>query len=107
MPVLTPVVAVRVSPHPTALARLRAKQRVVAQVIAGTLSLLEAAALFGTCGHDAAARDGESLCRAVIGWVHLALSDRPEQAEAVSQQLEEELQAVLARRGCVQLPLAG
>jgi hypothetical protein len=45
------------------------------------------------------ASDVEALCRSVIGWVHLALSDRPERAEAVSGRLECELQSHLARFG--------
>jgi hypothetical protein len=107
MLVLMPGAAVCVLPSSPALARLRAKQRAVGQVIAGTLSLVEAASHFGAGDRDVAGRNGEALCRTVIGWVHLALSDRPEQAEAVSERLEAELRAVLTRHGCVRLPLAG
>lgn len=78
------------------LSGLRHKQEAVTAVIDGKLSLLEAAARF----RDGKANmDGETLCRAVIGWVHLALSDRPEKAEAVSLRLESELQSYLDRTG--------
>jgi hypothetical protein len=107
MPVLTPGAAVCVLPSSPALARLRAKQRAVGRVIAGTLSLLDAAVCFGDGEKNPTGHDGEALCRTVIGWVHLALSDRPEQAEAASERLEDELRTVLARHGCVRLPRAG
>src|SRR5437763_1294716 len=107
MPVLTPGATICVLPSSPALVRLRAKQRAVGQVIAGTLSLVEAATCFGAGEKNGTGRDGETLCRTVIGWVHLALSDRPEQAEAVSERLEDELRMVLTRHGRVRLPLAG
>src|SRR5579871_4903527 len=107
MPVLTPGAADCVLPSSPVLARLRAKQLAVGQVIAGTMSLTEAAACFGTGEKNVTGRDGERLCRTVIGWVHLALSDRPEQAEAVSERLEDELRTVLARHGGVCLSRAG
>jgi hypothetical protein len=98
------------------LGALRRKQQVVSQLIAGRLGLAEAAAAFRqateSAGHAGVAllsplpADAESLCRAVIGWVHLSLSDRPEQAEAVSSRLESELQAELDRFGSVRLPLS-
>jgi len=86
------------------LTGLRQKQWAVAGVIAGRLSLLEAAAWFRAAGlgidlGQVPAAEAESLCRSVIGWVHLALSDRPERAEAVSARLECELQTHLARFG--------
>lgn len=89
-----------IAPRPQAsremLAGLIRKQQAVAALIDGRLSLLEAAGRF----RDAqASADGEALCRAVIGWVHLALNDRPERAEAVSQRLEGELQTYLDRSG--------
>jgi len=89
-----------------ALRRLQVKQRAIAELISGRLQLLEAAARFqevegGMGGED----EGEQLCRAVIGWAHLALSDRPERAEAFSEQLEKELQRHLTGHG-VRLPQA-
>src|SRR5262249_31304307 len=57
------------------------KQEAVAALIAGRLTLLEAAATFRAAGCPRPDADGESACRSVIGWVHLALCDRPERAE--------------------------
>jgi hypothetical protein len=87
--------------HGLALQRLEAKQRVIADLIGGRLTLFEAAARFRRASGGG---DGEALCRAVIGWAHLALSDRPERAEVFSEVLENELQAHLARHGVVLLP---
>jgi hypothetical protein len=50
------------------------------------------------------AEDTEAVCRAVIGWAGLALSDRPERAGAVLTRLEEELRAHLERAGGFRLP---
>ena len=74
----------------TLLAGLSQKQQVVADVIAGRLTLHEAAARFRAASGDAG--DGETLCRSVIGWVHLALRDHPERADRVAGRLERELQ---------------
>ena len=76
------------------------------------LSLLEAAAWFRAAGLGTAVADArsvppaeaESLCRSVIGWVHLALCDRPERAETVSGMLELELDGYLGRSGHGRLP---
>jgi hypothetical protein len=91
-----------------ALQRLQAKQHIIHELISGKLELLEATARFRQHQAEATSggEEGESLCRVVIGWVHLALSDRPERAEAFSEQLERELQSHLARHGSIQLPLA-
>ncbi len=87
-----------------ALQRVRAKQAVVAQLIAGQLRLVEAARRFRTAGQLlAAAPDGEGVCRTLIGWAYLALNDRPELAEAVSDRLERELDSHLKRHGRVVL----
>ena len=82
---------------------LQQKQRIIVQVIDGHLPLWEAATEFqaahraaGVClesatgvpGHSI---DGEAVCRTIIGWVHLTLSDRPEQADRISERLESEL----------------
>jgi hypothetical protein len=106
MPVLTPP-----RPRPTvtvasALARVATKQRVVEQVIAGRLSLMEAATRFRAAGRGLlpAAEDGETVCRTVIGWAELALRDRPERASAVAERLEGELRWHLERYGGVDLP---
>jgi hypothetical protein len=92
------MVAVRPSPSAARdlLAELRRKQQAVTAVLDGKLSLLEAAGRFRD---ENASSDGETLCRTVIGWVHLALSERPEKAEAVSLRLEGELQSYLDRSG--------
>jgi hypothetical protein len=96
------MVAVRPSPSVARnlLDELRRKQQAVAAVIDGNLSLLDAAAWFRNGRVNV---DGEALCRTVIGWVHLALCERPERAEAVSLRLEGELQSYLDRsgRGCL------
>ncbi|HJZ60370.1 MAG TPA: hypothetical protein VKE74_35830 [Gemmataceae bacterium] len=73
------------------------KQQAVAGVIAGRLTLLEAAARFRAAGGGPVEADGEAVCRSVIGWVHLALSERPERAEEVSARLESELQSYIGR----------
>ena len=86
---------------------LQQKQAIISQVIDGKLPLWEAAGRFQVA-HQAAGRclesatgvpnhsiDGESVCRTIIGWVHLALSDRPEQADRVSERLEVELRDTL------------
>jgi hypothetical protein len=78
---------------------LRVKLDAVAAVIAGRMTIVEAAARFRAAGCPAPNADGESAGRSVIGWVHLALCDRPERAEEVSARLEQELQAYLTRRG--------
>ncbi|HEY8503358.1 MAG TPA: hypothetical protein VIL46_02170 [Gemmataceae bacterium] len=86
------------------------------QLIEGRISLLEAVARFQavhrsstaklekSLGVSASPTDPESMARAVIGWVHLELSDRPEHAEAVSGRLERELQRSLDRTGKLSLP---
>jgi hypothetical protein len=86
-----------------ALARVAAKQRVVAQVIAGQLSLVEGAARFRLLGREfvPAGECGEAVCRTVIGWAELALRDCPERAAAVAERLEAELRRHLERGGGV------
>jgi hypothetical protein len=88
--------------HRQALARLQAKQQAVADLIAGRADLLQAAARFRAALPGGAA-DGEPVCRAVIGWAYLALSDRPERAEALTDALERQLTDVLSRHGEVRL----
>jgi hypothetical protein len=98
------------------LAALQAKQEAVRDLIEGRARLFEAAARFLSIQRQRPAAnplaavavccDDESACRTVIGWAHLALSDRPEQAEALSSRLESELQEHLNRFGRVLLPNA-
>lgn len=81
------------------LARIRQKEAVVADLIAGRLRLLEAAARFcqvevGRTEPPLAER--ESWCRTVIGWASLALADRPERATLLADQLEGQLAVALA-----------
>jgi hypothetical protein len=98
------------------LRHLRTKQDIVLQLLDGRLTLLEAAAQFqrvncllkgqGTGPNPAEPNpeDGERVCRMVIGWVQLALADRPERAEVLTARLEQELQEHLAKEGVVVLP---
>ena len=96
------------SPH-AILSGLQQKRRIINELIGGHLPLLEAAVQFQAVRATTVclervtgvptATDNESLCRTVIGWVHLVLSDRPEQAERISQQLESELQGYLETSG--------
>ena len=82
---------------------LEAKTRVTAEVVAGRLTLLEAAAAFRQCnetvkdGNDAwagvyrAPGDEEAVCRNVIVWAALATRRDPQRQAAVVRRLEEEL----------------
>ncbi len=96
---------------------LNTKQQIISELISGRLQLLEAAARFqvahsatalcfaNATGVPMGAADGESLCRTVIGWVHLSLSsNRPEEAERVSERLERELQGHLETGASMKLP---
>jgi hypothetical protein len=95
---------------------LQQKQQIINAVIEGHIPLWEAADRFQDA-HRAASLcletatgvpsrtiDNETACRAVIGWVWLALSDRPEQAERVSERLEGELRELLNRGADVRTP---
>ncbi len=88
---------------------LKQKQAIINEVIDGHLPLWEAAGRFqdahqaarvcleratGVPGHTI---DGEAVCRTIIGWVYLALIDRPEQADRVSERLEGELREFLTK----------
>ncbi|MDB5307012.1 MAG: hypothetical protein JWO38_1214 [Gemmataceae bacterium] len=92
------------TPH-TLLTGLSRKEQAVTDVIAGRVSLLEAAARFGAAGEARPDTDGEALCRSVIGWVHLALRDRPERADLVAGRLEHELQDYRAQLGHLPTPV--
>jgi hypothetical protein len=99
-----------------ALHRLQIKQDIVAQLVAGRVSLLEAAARFRAASQpfsDGASlgsairpvqESAEHICRTLIGWAYLALSEYPERAEAVTNRLETDLQEVLDRQGSISLP---
>jgi len=99
-----PTLAARTE-HQQALRRIAQKQAIIADLIGGRLCLVEATARFLQAGGAESAGRGEPIgedwCRTVIGWAHLALSDRPERADVVSETLEQELQTHLARRGAV------
>ena len=87
-----------------ALERLDAKQDIIRQMIDGRLHLIEAAECFreltrSTAGNSGTSQSDEDVCRGLIGWVYLALCERPERAESLSAQLEAELAAHLQRRG--------
>jgi hypothetical protein len=89
--------------HRQALQRLQAKQGIIADLIAGRLGLLEATARFRAVQQDRS-EDDETLCRTVLGWLRLALSDRPERAEALSAALQRSLDDHLSRPGGLRLP---
>ena len=95
---------------------LQQKQAIINEVIGGHLPLWEAAGRF-QAAHQAArvcletatgvpnhTIDGEAVCRTIIGWVYLALSDRPEHADKVSERLEGELRDYLSRNALVKTP---
>jgi hypothetical protein len=95
---------------------LQQKQAIINEVIGGHLPLWEAAGRF-QAAHQAArvcletatgvpnhTIDGETVCRTIIGWVCLALSDRPEHADRVSERLEGELREYLSRNALVKTP---
>jgi hypothetical protein len=88
---------------------------ITADVIAGRLGLLEAAAGFHAADAGlpsrvplkdrfAGASDGERECRRVIGFVEEALEEEPSRRAAVVDRLEAELQAQLRQHGTVRLP---
>jgi hypothetical protein len=85
--------------------RARRKQRVAEEVLAGRLTLLEAAALFRALDHGPpefhwgrfraswpGKNDDERHCQEAIHWVYLALRDtNPGNAEALRQDLNTQL----------------
>jgi hypothetical protein len=97
--------------------RMTIKNTVVQQLIAGDLTLREAAAWFKYLNErPAGCEDGyrksypaasaeESACLQVISWVRADLNlSAPAQAEATVRRLEAELQGYLACEGKVELP---
>jgi len=94
------------------LQRVRQKQQVIDDLIAGRLDLFQAASHFqslSTGGPDGGTSflgdretsNPENLCRAVIGWANLALRERPERAALLAERLEHDLQSHLAQHGGV------
>lgn len=96
-----------------------AKDQVIGRLMAGELSLVEAAAWFRYLNdnpaehpmdyryHETGDSDEEKLCRQVIAWVRNRLqaeSASDSQIEVVVGRLERELDARLARDGRVELP---
>jgi len=95
---------------------LQQKRAIINEVIDGHLPLSEAAGRF-QAAHQAArvcleratgvpahSIDNESVCRTIIGWVCLVLSDRPEHADRVSERLEVELRELLSKNALVKTP---
>jgi hypothetical protein len=95
--------------------RSDAKDRVVRRLLAGWLTLPQAAALFGRLNErpeDCPGQDGylwpgasqeEKLCRQVIAWAREVGRAEAVSAKAVAR-LERELEALLGRPGGVRLP---
>jgi hypothetical protein len=92
-----------------ALERLEAKKAIIGQLIDGRLHLIDAAARFRELARPANAAgammeahgNDEYWCRSVIGWVCLALGERPERADALAGRLEAELAAHLERTAAI------
>jgi hypothetical protein len=98
-------------------ARMRAKEQVVERVLAGEMTLFEAAAWFGTLNTTPdhypdltwcqfpGRGDGEKLCRQVLSWAASTARDAgtASQADMRLCQLEEELARRLAQHGTVDL----
>jgi hypothetical protein len=99
--------------------RFKAKRRVIEALLEGNLGLFEAAAWFHDLNSSPPAHpaegwqrlpgrcDGEKLCRQVIGWARVHLQDvmPASQVMARLQEMEDELNAHIARHGKVVLPL--
>jgi hypothetical protein len=98
------------------LVRIQEKGRVVRRLIAGEVTLLQAAAAFKRLNdappafrderHRAfpAASEGESLCRQVIQWVEADLRSRGVDDLGIVDGLRGELDDILARDGTVEPP---
>jgi len=87
-----------------ALRQVRVKLQIIRELIAGRFDLFEAADQFRTLEPEGAQVNPEGWCRTVIGWVDLALRDRPEKAEALCSQLERELRERLEEFSLPRLP---
>jgi hypothetical protein len=98
------------------IARQTAKRKVAAELAAGRLTLVEAAARirhlkdgpdnFWTFirANERGNSDEERLCRHVIGWTEATLFNRPAEAARITARLEAELKNHLRRNGKVILP---
>jgi hypothetical protein len=97
--------------------RITAKDRIAERLLAGEMTLTEAAASFGRLYDRPLLREeihrvypecskGESLCHRVIDWVEfkVRMDQSPDEAEVVRRRLESELQKHLAEHGAVELP---
>jgi hypothetical protein len=91
-------------------ARMERKEKIAAAVLAGEMTLREAAAAFAQAEEIGAPRDRpplagaseqERLCRAVIEWVvvKVRFERSPAEADAVRQRLKAQLQELLAGQG--------
>jgi hypothetical protein len=88
--------------------RMRAKERISLDLIAGRLSLAESTRLFSELPYApaplwqqlqadyAGASKEECMCRHVIDWACYALKDQPDREGALRRRLEAELRAHLA-----------
>lgn len=99
-------------------ARMTAKSRVVDRLLAGELTLLEAAAYFRElndkpsnypCAYRLAwpgDSDGEKLCRQVIEWAtsRCKVTRTPSERDEITRRLENELDRLLCQGGPVELP---
>jgi hypothetical protein len=99
------------------LLRIKAKRQVVHQVVAGELTLFEAAAWFrfindtppefsyGWVSGPGASKE-EKACRQVIGWVEeeLLVMGLPDRSAGLSDRFTKQLEAHLAEHGRVILP---
>jgi hypothetical protein len=98
--------------------RVARKEEVIGRLIAGEITLLEAAAWFRDLNDDPPDRpcdfrqlergrsDGEKACRQVVGWVRSSLINHPDPAEAakVLARLERELEERAAAKEPIELP---
>jgi hypothetical protein len=98
-------------------ARIAAKDGIADRLLAGEMTLAEAAAYFGRLYEQARLRtealrvyagssEGEILCRQVIAWVEnkVRFEQSAEAADRVVHRLEAELRRHLAEQGTVELP---
>lgn len=98
--------------------RVAAKNRVIDQLIAGEMTLVEAAAWFRYLNENPSRyrhdyrdwpgdSDEEKACRQVLSWAEVRVLSQAEsksQAAAMVQRLEDELEQTLRREGRVELP---
>jgi hypothetical protein len=105
--------------YETTQRRVKARLRVMDELIEGQITLMEAAAHFRTLDATLPCRstythwlrtlqpgrsDEERLCNRVIEYVRRTLADRPDLADAVVRRLQAELKDHLKRHGFIELP---